>query len=154
MINAKKMSVVSPFGKSQERDSSRMIDEIQEEIIRNVKPDIHTVGVILDPNNDVNKKELENLEEESFRRNRNRGENNRNNRTVDIYYNDNNQNLFGIAQWVPTQLVPVTASKTVVPDFSQRQIGDTTLQLVRIPKFWKSNTTPFNCLLTYYGMKM
>ncbi|KAA6377801.1 MAG: hypothetical protein EZS28_026672 [Streblomastix strix] len=71
---------------------------------------------------------------------RNRSGHNRDNRAVDTY-NNNNHNLFSVASWPPAQPVPATASNTVVPDLSQRQIGGPTPQFVRTPDSWKSNKT-------------
>ncbi|KAA6382323.1 MAG: hypothetical protein EZS28_022150, partial [Streblomastix strix] len=46
-----------------------------------------------------------------------------------------------VSPWPPTQPVPETSSVTIVQDFSQRQIGGPTPQLVRTPDSWKSNKT-------------
>ncbi|KAA6371061.1 MAG: hypothetical protein EZS28_033413, partial [Streblomastix strix] len=46
-----------------------------------------------------------------------------------------------VTPWPPVESVPATASNTVVPDPTQRQVGGPTPQLVRTPDSWKSNKT-------------
>ncbi|KAA6363262.1 MAG: hypothetical protein EZS28_041211, partial [Streblomastix strix] len=71
----------------------------------------------------------------------NRSCHNRDNRSLDKYYNSNNHNFFNVTPWPPVESVPATSSKTVVPDLTQVQIGGPTPLLVRTPDSWKSNKT-------------
>ncbi|KAA6384576.1 MAG: hypothetical protein EZS28_019898 [Streblomastix strix] len=74
----------------------------------------------------------------------NRGGHNRDNRSVDTYYNGSIHNMVSVAPWPPVESVPITSSNIVFTDLNQRQICGPTPQLPSIATSQSSETSSSN----------
>ncbi|KAA6399997.1 MAG: hypothetical protein EZS28_004473 [Streblomastix strix] len=118
-IKAKRKIKVLPFGIIQERDTDRMIDQIQMEITR-----IFSQSIIIEMSSDhkiEDKEEEEEITEEKA--------------TEEIKVA-----LIEITEQQTHIITVITV--TVVPDLTQKQVAVPTPQLVKTPDSWKSNKTP------------